>query len=43
MDSLNWIQYLLYRENRVKSLDMKNNAFAGTRIDKKTSEPESFT
>ena len=42
MDSLNWVQYWLCRGNRVKSLDMKNNAFAGARIDEKTGESKSL-
>jgi len=37
MDSLNGVRYLLYL---VQSLDMKNNAFAGARIDEETGEPE---
>ena len=51
MDSLNRVQYLLYLSCRVcltrliclvKSLNMKNNAFTGARIDKKTCKSESF-
>ena len=40
MDSLNGVQNLLCLKDRVKSLKMKNNAFAGTRINQKTGEPE---
>lgn len=40
MDSLNGVQYLF--EN-FESLNMKNNALAGARIDEKSREPESFT
>ena len=43
MDSLNGVQYLLRLIYRVKSLDMKNNAFAGACIDEKSGKPESFT
>ena len=40
MDSLNGVQNLLCLKDRVKSLKMKNNAFAGACIDEKTGEPE---
>ena len=41
MDSLKGVQYL-YR-NWLKSLDMKNDTFAATRIDQETGKPEAFT
>ena len=40
MDSLNGVQYLF---EIFESLNMKNNALAGARIDEKSREPESFT
>ena len=43
MDSLNGVQYLLCLKYRVKSLNMKNNAFAGTRIGQETGEPDGFS
>lgn len=41
MDSLKGVQYLF--RNWVKSLDVKNDTFAATRIDQKTCEPEALT
>jgi hypothetical protein len=38
MDSLNGVQYLI--RNWLKSLDMKHDTFAATRIDQKTGEPQ---
>ena len=42
MDSLNEIRYWLCLKNRMQSLDMKYNAFAGARINEKTGKPESL-